>query len=116
MKRNFLFLGMLALLLVVMTGIAFGQSNDTEYKINGVSTKEDIGGVEATHKYPDLIFENFNNFTVTVIFEAFTTARSNPDHYVGTIVLKANEKKVLPNTTVSGSMTRIILIVRRLRS
>jgi hypothetical protein len=116
MKRNFLFLGVLVLLMAVVTGTAFGQSNNTEYKINGVSTSEDIGGVEATHRYPDLIFENFNNFTVTVIFEAFTTARSNPNHYVGTIVLRANEKKVLPNTEVSGNMTSIILIVRRLGS
>jgi hypothetical protein len=107
---------MLALLLTVMTGIAFGQSTNAEYKINGVSTKEDIGGVEATHNYPNLIFENYNNFTVTVIFEAFTTARSNPDHYVGTIVLRANEKKVLPNTTVYGTLIRIVLIVRKLGS
>jgi len=115
MKRKIFFLGMLALLLTIMTGTAFGQPNDTEYKINGISTKEDIGGVEATYAHPNLTFENYNDFPVTVLFEVVTTARNNPSQYMGTIVLRANEKKVWP-TRVYGSISRMVVIVRKLAS
>jgi len=99
------------------------------YRIAGICTTEDIGGVEVArirrtnekggHYYNEyfLEFENYNNFTVTVIFEYTTFAKVLSESKMlsaekwrqdkniittvliekkrtGTIVLKANEKKI----------------------
>jgi len=65
------------------------------YRISGICTTEDIGGVEISRGDGGgggnyyLSFENYNNFTVSVIFEYVSAG----DKKTGTIVLKANEKK-----------------------
>ena len=98
---------------------------DNAYRINGVSTAEDIGGVEvsigrrtAQGAYGSdykLVFENYNNFTVTVIFEVEILETGNiKEKRTGTIVLRANEKK---ETSDSYYRTQqFVLIVRRLSS
>lgn len=78
-----------------------GEGNDGEYFISGISTREDIGGVEISRtvygssNYYYLVFENYNNFIVTIIFE-YTPSGTGEKH-TGTIVLRANEKKQTPN-------------------
>ena len=83
---------------VIQTNEA-GKSNtvdDCAYRISGICTTEDIGGVEVARGSNDyssfyrLVFENYNSFVVSVIFEVEVYSG---DKYTGTIVLKANEKK-----------------------
>ena len=92
--------------------------NDCAYRISGICTTEDIGGVEVskkTHPNPNykgyvsyLVFENYNNFTVTVIFEYETEGVKK----TGTIVLKANETKETNDSYWQPSNLK--LIARRL--
>jgi hypothetical protein len=94
----------------------FGQSNRHPYYfINGLSTAEDIGGVEVSkgyyprdHVWYNLVFENFNNFKVTVIFEVATSQGKK----TGTIILEAGEIKMTNYNYVNPSS--FVLIVRRL--
>ncbi len=71
-------------------------SDDKQYYINGISTKEDVGGVEMSRgeRYTGslyfLHFTNYNNFMVSVIYEFEDNARGL---ITGNIVLKAGEKK-----------------------
>jgi hypothetical protein len=70
-------------------------TDNCAYRINGICTTDDIGGVEVSTKEADyahyyyLVFENHNSFAVNVIFEYETEEFKK----TGTIVLKANEKK-----------------------
>jgi len=79
----------------------YETKNNSEYRISGISTTEDVGGVEIFRSDCDegnwckLEFENYNNFSVSVIFE-YATMRGNIK--TGTIVLKANEKKKTNDT------------------
>ena len=88
---------------------------DCAYRINGICTTEDIGGVEATgtphhSNYQmcawGLVFENYNNFTVSVIFEV-NKGRT------GTIVLRSNERKETTDKTYCKPES-IRLIARKL--
>jgi len=99
---------------------------DNLRRINGICTSEDIGGVEIwIGSGGRLGFENFNNFTVSVIYEVevptafqFSSARGDvPSAWgsrTGTIVLRANEQR----ETRSGGYRwgrSFALIVRRLQ-
>ena len=69
-------------------------NDDCAYRISGICTTEDIGGVEVSQasysgSWKLLEFENYNSFTVSVIYEFVTSGEKK----TGTIVLKANEKK-----------------------
>lgn len=71
-------------------------ADDKQYYINGISTKEDVGGVEMSrgkyygnHQY-HLEFTNYNNFMVSVIYELEDGGRGQ---VTGNIILKAGETK-----------------------
>jgi len=77
--------------------ISGGQNPEEDYlyRINGISTTEDIGGVEvtsvsSTDPYRRLVFHNFNTFNVTVIFEV---EGDDGRKKTGTIVLRPYERK-----------------------
>lgn len=119
------------ILFIVLFSIIFGfvfnlsvfsqNQNTGEYFINGISTKEDLGGVEvfpkegyaATNSTTSLVFENHNTFPVTVIFE-FESGGVGGTKQTGTVVLKTGEKKEIPNRF--NAPTNYKLIVRKLRS
>lgn len=79
--------------------------DDCAYRICGICTTEDLGGVEiAIGRFEQdnntclrhLIFENYNSFTVTVIFEVEVLSDcrfTSKEKQTGSIVLKANERK-----------------------
>jgi len=73
--------------------------NKGEFKINGVSSSEDIGGVdmftgaESIGASSRIVFKNNNNFAVSVVFELGTIGETK----TGTIDLKANERKETRN-------------------
>ena len=79
------------------------------YRISGICTTEDIGGVEISTSYSVngfyyLELENYNSFTVSVIFEYVTQGNKK----TGTIVLKANEKKKTNDTYYQPSDFKLI--------
>ena len=98
------------------------RTQSTDYRIHGVSTAEDIGGVEVSCgamliqgnvRYPDrlhLDFENYNDCTVTVIFEFENGDRKRES---GTIVLRAGEKRSTNNAYYLPH--DFVLIVRKLQ-
>ena len=112
-------------LLVLVAVIGFGmsafaqnvviQTNETKsentdgskyYWINGISSKEDIGGVDVEttrvcpyYCYANVTLTNYNNFNVTVYYEI---KNANGDTQSGSKVLKPNEsKKVLDGNVFS---------------
>jgi len=107
----------LAVILMNFCLLCFGQTSSeksNEYFINGISTREDIGGVEVSTVwgapgFARLEFENYNNFVVTVIFEITQT---NGRKITGTIVLKAYEKK--KSNDSYAEPVSFTLIVRKL--
>jgi uncharacterized protein YunC (DUF1805 family) len=78
-------------------------NDDCAYRINGICTTEDLGGVEISKvtgtadncgsSYYKLSFENYNDFVVSVIYEYSNSTEENFKR-TGTIILKAHEKKV----------------------
>ena len=103
-------------------------SNDSgEYFINGISTKQDIGGVDVQfiayrngfYGENQLKFTNYNNFTVSVIFEVMvdlypTGTRDEWKKTTGAITLKANEVKIAPNIYETVDNHHCVMIVRRI--
>jgi hypothetical protein len=85
---------------------------DNAYRINGISTAEDIGGVEATGFIDGIRFVNYNNFTVTVIYEAEVSGGRGKR--TGTTVLQKGETKDIGLSTNGWGFHSIILIVRKL--
>lgn len=89
-------------------------NDDCAYRISGICTTEDIGGVEMaggnwSGNNRTLLFQNYNNFPVSVIFEVEIYSGSK---LTGTIVLRAGEKK---ETTDSYHVPKNFkLIARRL--
>lgn len=94
-----------------------------EYYINGISTREDIGGVDVefvddpenyyANKY--LKFTNYHNFPVSVIFEVEDYQRGGYyEKVTGRITLRANETKTTPNPYNVAKSRHCIMIVRRL--
>lgn len=91
------------------------STDDTSYYINGISTREDVGGVETTWKtvnssdYRIIVFKNYNDFSVSVIYEII-------DSNVGNLVLGAGEEKTV-NTGIyyrDNVPLSVRLIARRL--
>ena len=94
-----------------------------EYFINGISTREDIGGVDVefvddpknyyANKY--LKFTNYHNFPVTVIFEVEDYQRGGYyEKVTGRISLRADETKTTPNPYNVAKSRHCVMIVRRL--
>ena len=87
------------------------KKDDCAYRISGICATEDLGGVEVSkgqytgNGYWKLKFENYNNFTVSVIFE-YTTVGDRKE--TGRIVLKANEKKETDDTYYQPSSFKLI--------
>ena len=108
---------------------ASGTTTDSNtYYINGISSKEDVGGVEYTFRYVSdsektvLDLTNYHNCTVTVLID-FCWYCSSERYYqimgdgVKSIVLRANEMKSfdvgMPNC---GKCVDILgMIVRKLQ-
>jgi len=97
--------------------------SDKEYFIDGISTREDIGGVEVVfvddpeayyaNKY--LKFTNYHNFPVTVIFEVEDYQRGGSYKKVtGRIILRANETKTTPNPYNVAKSRHCVMIVRKI--
>ncbi|MBO5217626.1 MAG: hypothetical protein J6B41_07785 [Alistipes sp.] len=97
------------------------QTTGNEYFINGISTAQDIGGVDAeiinTGKwdsyycdyYHKIKFTNYHEFTVTVLFEIGISK------VPGTITIPAKTAKTAPNEYLIGKDDRrIVMIVRKL--
>jgi len=91
------------------------KTNYCAYRIGGICTTEDIGGVEVARgsnssgDYYHLVFENYNSFIVTVIFEVQTEYGNKK---TGTIVLKPDERKETQD--IYWSPSNFKLIVRKL--
>lgn len=99
------------------------SNHDNGYYINGISTSQDIGGVDVefvddpenyyANKY--LKFTNYHNFPVTVIFEVEDYQRGGSyEKVTGRITLRANETKQTPNPYNVARSRHCIMIVRRL--
>lgn len=95
------------------------------YFINGISTKEDIGGVDVefvddpknyyANKY--LKFTNYHNFPVSIIFEVEDYQRGGYyEKVTGSITLRANETKTTPNPYNVAKSRHCVMIVRRIGS
>jgi len=83
--------------------------DECAYRISGICTTEDIGGVEVASEYSGngyyfLEFENYNSFTVSVIFEYVSLKNKK----TGTIILKPNEKKKTKETYYEPSDYKLI--------
>ena len=104
--------------LIVIIAIIFGMNNyasaqnviinsedytqtvdDNQYYINGISTREDIGGVEigrgkdCGNGFYLVKLTNYNDFTVTVLFEFSHSSYQNEKIEKRTMVLRAGETK-----------------------
>ena len=128
MKRTILLTTLLVLFLSAKSQVNIinidpnRQKESNEYFINGISTREDIGGVEVstervransyTNYTNELVyFENYRDVPVTVIYELF----SGPGKPLasGSCILKAGERKYVANLH-QHLLTKSILIVRKL--
>ena len=97
---------------------------DYQYRINGISTVEDIGGVEVAKGtmtrpgYYRISFENFNSFTVTVIFQTDVNTYDGRSQgrrsETGTVVLRPGEKRETQD--IFWDPGNFILISRKLSS
>ena len=98
--------------------------DDSIYRINGISTAEDIGGVEVTkanmtrNEFYHIALENYNNFPVSVIFQSEVTTYDGRNQgrrtETGTMVLRPGEKKETQD--VYWNPGNFVLIVRKLSS
>lgn len=95
------------------------QTTGNEYFINGISTAQDIGGVDAElintgnsyygDYYHKIKFTNYHEFTVTVLFEI------GRYKVPGTITIPAKTAKTAPNEyLIDKDDRRIVMIVRKL--
>lgn len=78
------------------------QKKECEYKINGICSTEDIGGVDVEITCGDCsswctvyaTFTNYNSFTVTVLYEISNNGdQGKADGSTGSIVIPANGSK-----------------------
>lgn len=96
--------------------------NECPYRINGICSTEDIGGVavETTGGGWKFDIVNYNNFAVTIIYEVTSSRGIQGGSYygteteTGTIVLKANESKPFPRQGSFNVSTK--MIVRKLNN
>lgn len=85
-----------------------------EIFINGISSKEDVGGVEVSKgKYrgngrTDLLFKNYNKFPVSVVFIVHSDNNGNISESTGSIVLSPGQSKFSRDTYVGAHDFRII--------
>lgn len=93
--------------------------NDKQYYINGISTREDIGGVDVKFKevdygsgysYYELTFTNYHSSPVTVMYEL----NGADGKTYGYINLKANETKTSAQYRLAFRDQSIIMIVRKI--
>ena len=109
--------------LIVIIAIIFGMNNyasaqnviinsedytqtvdDNQYYINGISTREDIGGVEigrgeyVPNNNYRIKLTNYNDFTVTVLFEFIHSSYEYEKIEKRTMVLRAGETKETENS------------------
>ena len=96
-------------------------TKSSEIFINGISSKEDIGGVEAniipTHPgspFGNLQFKNYNDFPVSINYEVSAYHENIPTQLTGAIVLQAGETKSSATTYYRPESVK--LISRRLNS
>lgn len=114
-------------------------ANDCTYRINGICSTEDIGGVDAEFREEKeandytvtVVFTNYNSFTVTVLYElgySLTTGTPREEEFCenpfdgknGTIVIPPNGKKEVVIGSRAYCMLRGFslrgIIVRKLRT
>ncbi|MDR2963529.1 MAG: DUF1566 domain-containing protein [Bacteroidales bacterium] len=85
---------------------ANASSSDCGYKIAGVCSSEDVGGVETNISSYQINFKNYNDFAVNVVYEI------NGDK-IGSLVLKANENKNVAVSYSQSGKPSVKLIVRK---
>ena len=95
---------------------SLSPQNECPYSIAGICATEDIGGVdirfEYVNGYVNLVLENYNNFTVSVLVE-YTYNNT----YIENFVLKAGETKMRETQYCTGGRASHYLnglIVRKL--
>lgn len=103
------------------------QTTGNEYYINGISTAQDIGGVDVAFikdqngdwtgspEKPDyhdyfLSFTNYHDFTVTILFEVTEGSRKT----TGTITVPKGITKRTPNSYWLNGNFNIVTIVRKI--
>ena len=103
------------------------QTTGNEYYINGISTAQDIGGVDVAFikdqngdwtgspEKPDyhdyfLSFTNYHEFTVTILFEVTEGSRKT----TGTITVPKGITKRTPNSYWLNGNFNIVTIVRKI--
>jgi len=99
---------------------------DNLYWINGISTADDIGGVVISYSvshtvgdttYYNLVLQNYNRFTVTVIYEVqvnYPGGGSEKIKDTGTAVLRQGE--TITTSNFYWNPSNAVLIVRRLQN
>ncbi len=108
---------------VIQSNTNTSQSNvdSNQYYINGISTREDIGGVDVQfeedyssnsggYTFCTLIFTNYHSVPVRVIYEL---PRGYNGKTYGAIMLKAYETKKSPRYKLDYKDNSIIMIVRK---
>ena len=92
--------------------------DDCAYRINGICTTEDVGGVDisirnimpphTSYQYT-VTFENYNDFTASVIYKI--------REKIGVMVLRPNEKKEVTDEyrNQRPDVPNVVLIVRKVK-
>lgn len=107
------------------------NQKECEFKINGICSSEDIGGVslekisrtvESDYVFANGItkahLKNYNNFTVTVLFKlAFESRTKYVEEVYQVVIPSGNEKTVeLKHCNCPSCYSLLGMIVRRLRN
>lgn len=103
------------------------QKKECEYKINGICSTEDIGGVDVDFNFDqdkyyeqNLVLTNYNNSTVTVLWELEYNGDASEcnenDTKTGSTVIKASEtKEVSLHKCYKGRWSLKGMIVRKIK-
>ena len=86
-----------------------GESKDYYYVINGISSKDDIGGVSTSVRLGSVYLKNSNAFTVTVVWESEVY---DGKIWSGSVTLQRDEEKEVLST--GRSIIRVSTITRKL--
>lgn len=91
----------------------YSSNKDCEYKINGICSSEDIGGVDFEVKtegyHVSLVLTNYNSFPVTVLIEYNSDYRQTK-----AVVLGVNGVKVVDENQCGTHYKLVGMIVRKL--